>query len=54
MGGACHSSAIVRYALRFMFCALYAWLSNLAEPALAQDEVTLTLEKAISPRVEEQ
>lgn len=46
MGEARHTSTIAGYALSFVFCVLLAWLSNLAEPALAQDEVKLTLEKA--------
>lgn len=46
MGGARHTSTIVGYAQRFVFCVLLSWLSNLAEPTLAQNEVTLTLEKA--------
>ena len=46
MGERCHISRIGRYALRFMYCALCAWLLNISEPMLAQDDVTLTLKRA--------
>ena len=46
MAGARHTSAIVRYALRFTFCVLCACLSSISEPTMAQDEVILTPEKA--------
>ena len=46
MGERHHTSRIGRHALRLVYCALCTWLSNISEPMLAQDEVTLTLERA--------
>ena len=46
MGEKYHTSRIGRYVLRLIFSAFCAWILNISEPTLAQDEVTLTPEKA--------
>lgn len=46
MGGKCHTSRIGRYVLHLIFSAFFACILNFSEPTLAQDEVTLTPEKA--------
>ena len=46
MGDKYHTLRFGRYALRLIFSAFCAWILNISEPALAQDEVTLTPEKA--------
>ena len=46
MGDKYHTPRFGRYALRLIFSAFCAWILNISEPALAQDEVTLTPEKA--------
>ena len=46
MGENYHTSRMGRYALRLIFIAFCAWILNLSESTLAQDEVALTPEKA--------
>ena len=46
MGDKYHTLRFGRYALRLIFSAFCAWILNISEPTLAQDEVTLTPEKA--------
>ena len=46
MGDKYHTPRFGRYALRLIFSAFCAWILNISEPTLAQDEVTLTPEKA--------
>ena len=46
MGEKYHTPRIGRYVLRLIFSAFCAWILNISEPTLAQDEVTLTPETA--------
>ena len=46
MGDKYHTPRFGRYALHLIFSAFCAWILNISEPTLAQDEVTLTPEKA--------